>query len=528
MKKISGKLVDVFRMGIYPAEITFDSKIRSIKRTKTADNVYITPGFIDAHIHVESSMLIPSEFARLAVRHGTVGVVSDPHEIANVLGIKGIEFMIRNSKKVPLKFYFGASSCVPATPFETSGAHIKPDGIEKLLKRKEILYLSEVMNYPGVINRDPEVMEKIAIAKRYRKRIDGHAPGLMGKDLDKYLSAGIETDHECYLLEEAREKQRKGMKIIVREGSAAKNLSVLHPIMASGDCMLCSDDRHPDDLLEGHVDSILKKCVSLGVDPLIAIKSATRNAVEHYGLDIGLLREEDPADFLIVKDLKSFKVIKTWIMGNEIYDGHSVKFHSVFEKPVNKMKTKLKKPEDFRAPDHAKLVIGAIEGSLITDKLNAPKTKVPDVKKDVLKITVVNRYTNAKPAVGFIKNFGMKKGAFGASVMHDSHNICVIGADEESICKVVNAIIEADGGLAVHDGKRTDVLRLHYAGLMSDEDGVHVTKKYETLTKMAKRMGCKLRAPFMTLSFMALLVIPHLKMSDKGLFDADKFEFVEK
>jgi len=526
MKKITGRLVDVFNIKIYPVEITFDSKIRKIKRINSADNVYLTPGFIDAHIHIESSMLIPSEFARLAVRHGTVGVVSDPHEIANVLGIKGIEFMIRNSKKVPLKFYFGASSCVPATPFETSGAHIKPDGIEKLLKRKDILYLSEVMNYPGVINKDSEVMKKIAIAKKYGKRIDGHAPGLMGKDLDKYLSAGIETDHECYMLEEAKEKQKKGMKIIVREGSAAKNLSTLYPIMKSGECMLCSDDRHPDDLLEGHVNTILRKCVELGVEPMTAIKSATRNAVEHYGLNVGLLRVNDPADFLVVKDLKSFKVLKTWINGNEVYDGHSVKFHSVFEKPVNKMKIKLKKPADFAVSDPVSLIIGAIEGSLITDKINAPKGKIPDVKKDILKITVVNRYHNAKPAIGFIKNFGIKKGAFGASVMHDSHNICVVGVDDESICKVVNAIIEADGGLAVHDGNKTNVLRLHYAGLMSDEDGVHVTKKYETLTKMAKRMGCKLMAPFMTLSFMALLVIPHLKMSDKGLFDADKFEFV--
>ncbi|VVC04599.1 Adenine deaminase [Candidatus Bilamarchaeum dharawalense] len=517
---VSGYLVDVFQEQCYPAEVNFGEKINSIKRLKQAPKRYILPGFVNAHVHTESSMLIPSEFARLAVKHGTIAVVADPHEIANVLGLKGLEFMLNNSKKVPMKFYFGASSCVPATTFETSGSTFGSEEMEFLLKKKEIRFLAEVMNYPSVINRDPLVMKKIAMAKKYKKRIDGHAPGLVGKKLDRYISAGIETDHECYMLKEAEEKQKKGMRIIVREGSAAKNLNAIYPILKNGKNMLCTDDSHPDDLLDGHINNIVSQCVKLGIDPIIAIKSATRNPVEHYGLGVGLLRKNDPADFVIVNNLREFRVLETWINGDRIFANGKIKINKIKEKPVNLFLAEKIKPSDIKNSKKIP-VIEAMDGSLITNKL--PPTDKIDLKKDILKIVVLNRYKKAKPAVGFIKNFGIKKGAFGSSVMHDSHNIGVIGTDDESICRVVNEIVKMKGGLVVYNGKQISRQKLPFAGIMTDEDGQKVAKKYETLTKAVKKMGCKLGAPFMTLSFMGLLVIPHIKISDRGVFDVDRF-----
>ncbi|MFH1785549.1 MAG: adenine deaminase [Candidatus Micrarchaeota archaeon] len=521
--KIIGHMVDVFQEKIYSVEITFDKKIRKIKRIGKAPKRYILPGLVNAHVHTESSMLIPSEFARLAIKQGTVAVVADPHEIANVCGINGINFMIKNAKKVPLKFYFGASSCVPATGFETNGAKLGKKEIEKLLKKNEIKFLAEVMNYPGVINRDPEIMEKIKIAKKYSKRIDGHAPGLVGTDLDRYISAGIETDHECYMLNEAKEKMKKGMKIIVREGSAAKNLDEIYPILKTGKCMLCTDDSHPDDLFKGHINKILEKCVKLGIDPITAIKSATKNPVEHYGLDCGLLREDDNSDFIIVNNLKNFNVKETWINGKQIYKHGKVKMKRIKENKINKFSAKKITINDLKIAKQLP-VIEAIDGSLITNKLR--ETNRINLKKDILKIVIINRYKKTKPAIGFVKKFGMKKGAFGSSVMHDSHNIGIVGTDDESICKVANEIIMAKGGLVVYDGKQKYVLRLPFAGLMTDENGEKVAEKYEKLTKIVKKLGCKMHSPFMTLSFMGLLVLPHLKISDKGVFDVDKFDFV--
>jgi adenine deaminase len=521
--KIAGQLVDVFQEKIYPAEISFDKKIIKIKKLEKAPKRYILPGLVNAHVHTESSMLIPTEFARLAVRHGTVAVVADPHEIANVCGIGGINFMINNAKKSPLKFYFGASSCVPATDFETSGARLGPDEIENLLKKNEIKFLAEVMNYPGVINRDKIVMEKIRIAKKYSKRIDGHAPGLVGKDLDKYISAGIETDHECYMLNEAEEKMEKGMKIIVREGSAAKNLNEIYPILKTGKCMICTDDSHPDDLVKGHINKILAKSIELGIDPITAVKSATKNPVEHYGLECGLLREYDRADFIVVDNLKNFNVLETWISGKQICKNGKAKIKKIKEKPINNFNAEKITSEKLKFNKKIP-VIEAIDGSLITNKLD--ETDRIDLKKDILKIVVVNRYKKSKPAVGFIKNFGIKKGAFGSSVMHDSHNIGVIGTDDESICKVVNRIVRMKGGLVVYDGRQMNSLALPFAGLMTDEDGEKVAEKYKELTEMVKRLGNKMHSPFMTLSFMGLLVLPHLKISDRGVFDCDNFRLV--
>jgi adenine deaminase len=527
MKTIRGLLVDVHKEEIYPAEMVFGPRIASVRRITEAPERYIIPGFVDGHVHTESSMLIPSEFARLAIRHGTVGVVADPHEIANVLGIRGVEFMIRNAKKSPLKFCFGASPCVPATSFETSGAALGPRQVGRLLRKREVYFLSEVMNYPGVINREPDLMEKIRLAKRYGKPVDGHSPGLRGRMLDRYISAGVQTDHECYMLAEAEEKAAKGMKILVREGSAAKNLETLYPILKTGKHMLCGDDTHPDDLLEGHMDRILAKCVALGVEPVTAIRSCTKNTVEHYRMPAGLLRVGDPADFVVVKDLKKFEVLETWIGGRRVYGNGCVSFSSVKEKPINKFRTSGMLPEDFETKTTGKsFVIGTIDGEIVTDKLIVNAKKLPNVKKDILKIAVINRYKKAKPAIGFIKNFGLKKGAIGSSVMHDSHNIGVVGVDDESICKTANEIIKDKGGLAVFDGRQMHSLPLPFAGLMSGERGELVAKKYKKLSSLARSLGCGLHSPFMTLSFMGLLVIPHLKISDKGLFDVDKFRFV--
>lgn len=524
MKK-SGLLVDVFAEEIYPAEIEFDGKIRRIRRLDSAPEVFLAPGFVDGHVHTESSMLIPSEFARLALRHGTVAVVADPHEIANVLGVRGVEFMIRNAKKSPLKFCFGASPCVPATSFETAGAVLGMREVGKLLRKKEVFFLSEVMNYPGVINRDKDIMGKIAFAKKYGKPIDGHCPGLCGKSLERYVLAGIQTDHECYMLAEAREKAMRGMKILVREGSAAKNLKTLHPILKNGTHMLCGDDTHPDDLLEGHIDRILQKCVALGVDPITAIKSCTKNTVGHYGIPAGLLREGDPADFVVLKDLKTFRVIETWISGRKVFAGGIVRSGRVMERPLNNFLQRTLSPKDFETKNRGRVaVIGAVDGEIVTKKIFAKSA--PDAKKDILKIAVINRYRKAKPATGFIKNFGLKKGAIGSSVMHDSHNIGVVGSDDDSICKVANEIMRIKGGLAVYDGKRMQSLPLPFAGLMSGQRGETVAKKYKKLNLLARSLGCKLKAPFMTLSFMGLLVIPHLKISDKGMFDVDKFQLI--
>ncbi|HSB47554.1 MAG TPA: adenine deaminase [Candidatus Bilamarchaeum sp.] len=525
MKTIRGQLVDVFRKETYPAQVDFDSKIRRVARLESAPKVFICPGFVDAHVHTESSMLIPSEFARLALRHGTVAVVADPHEIANVLGIKGVEWMIRDAKGSRLKFCFGASPCVPATRFETAGAKLGPREIGKLLRKKEVYHLSEVMNYPGVVAGDPDMIAKISLAKKAGKPVDGHCPGLSGEMLRRYVSAGIQTDHECSTLGEAREKAKLGMKILVREGSAAKNLGNLHPILEEGGHMLCGDDTHPDDLLSGHMDRILRKCVALGVDPLTAVASCTKNTVEHYGIPAGLLREGDSADFVLLGDLMNFRVKETWVGGKRVFPGKARARKA--KRPVNSFFARALGPADFAFAEKGRVpVIGAIDGEIVTEKLHADAAGLPDTRRDILKIAVINRYENARPAIGFIKNFGLGKGALGSSVMHDSHNIGVVGADDESMCRVANEIMRMRGGLAVFDGKRMLSLPLPFAGLMSGEKGEAVAKKYKGLSALAGRMGCRLKSPFMTLSFMGLLVIPHLKISDRGMFDADKFEFV--
>lgn len=511
-----------------------DGKIYSFEEQPVNEKQYILPGFIDAHIHIESSMLVPYEFARIALTHGTVATISDPHEIANVLGVDGVYYMLENAKDALLKFNFGAPSCVPATTYETAGALLDATDIETLLQRDDIKYLSEMMNYPGVLFKDPEVMEKIAITKKYNKPIDGHAPGLRGGDAKNYIDAGISTDHECFTLEEALEKIQYGMKILIREGSAARNFEALHPLLKLHPraCMFCSDDKHPDELLLGHINQLVKKSISLGYDLFDVLYAACIHPIEHYKLNVGQLRVGDAADFILCEDLTEFKVAKTYIDGICVAEnGKSIlppKKHNI----VNHFSTTLTQPQDFilKKTGNKIRVIEAYDGQLITGETQVDATDVngdvvSDIANDILKIAVVNRYSKKPPAIAFIKNFGLKKGAIASSVAHDSHNIIVVGIDDISISKAVNLIIEKTGGLSLVDGEEIHTIALPVAGLMSDLDCESIGLSYSTIDRKAKELGSKLRAPYMSLSFMALLVIPQLKLSDKGLFDGKSFQF---
>lgn len=534
---ISGNIVDPVKRKIFPGTIQISNGIiKNISEDSNEYNNYIMPGFIDAHIHVESSMLIPSEFARLAVIHGTVATVSDPHEIANVLGINGVRFMINNGKKVPFKFYFGAPSCVPATAFETSGAEITAGDIEELFQEDNLKYLSEMMNFPGVIFNDPSVMKKIEIAKKYGKPIDGHAPGLKGEELIKYIKAGISTDHECFMLDEALEKIRHGMKILIREGSAAKNYETLRSLIPvyTDSIMFCSDDRHPDNLVECHINDIFKRSLKYGYDIFDFLRCSCVNAVRHYNLDVGLLQINDFADFIVVDNPDNLNILKTYINGELVAENGKSLINPVNEETINNFNTPKKTVEDFEVKytGNKIRVMEALDGQLITNEIDVqPKVEnalvVADTERDILKITVINRYADSKPALSFIKNFNLEKGAIASCVGHDSHNIIAVGTNDKDLCDAVNAVIECRGGISIADNGKTDVLPLPVAGIMSNDDAYIVAGKYLKLDRLAKALGTKLSAPFMTLSFMALLVIPALKLSDKGLFDGNSFKFVD-
>ncbi|SER74481.1 adenine deaminase [Pedobacter rhizosphaerae] len=541
--KVEGNIVDILKRNIFFGEIEVDNgKIKSIHRHSEAkeNTHFILPGFIDSHVHIESSMLIPSEFARLAVVHGTVSTISDPHEIANVCGIEGVEFMIENGKTVPFKFNFGAPSCVPATVFETAGAELNHDDVESLLKRPEIKYLSEMMNFPGVIYKDDEVLKKISTAHRLGKPVDGHAPGLRGDALQQYIHAGISTDHECFTAEEALDKLQRGMKILIREGSAAKNFDALIDLLNDWPKMImfCSDDKHPDSLVENHINALCARAVAKGIDIFHVLRAACINPVHHYKLDVGQLGIDDYADFIIIEDLKDFKVKQTYIDGVLVaQNGRMVGdwiTHIEAEESVNHFKCSLKKETDFAYlySDQQEIpLIEALEGQLITKKLSfLPKVitgnAVSDVERDILKIVVVNRYLDAPVAVSFVKNFGLKKGAIASSVAHDSHNIIAVGVNDESICEAVNLVIKETGGVVALGNGKEEVLPLPVAGLMSTQNGYEIAERYTSIDNFAKELGSTLVAPFMTLSFMALLVIPHLKLSDKGLFDGDEFRLI--
>ncbi|RBW57219.1 adenine deaminase [Tenacibaculum sp. E3R01] len=532
---IQGNIVDIINRRIYKGEIECkNGKIVTIKEANHSIENYIIPGFVDAHIHIESSMLVPSEFAKIAVIHGTVATVSDPHEIANVLGIEGVNFMIENGKKVPLKFNFGAPSCVPATSFESAGAIIDSDDIKKMMENPDIKYLAEMMNYPGVIYDDTEVLKKITWAKHYNKPVDGHAPGLRGDDLTKYISAGIYTDHECFTYEEALEKLQKGMKIIIREGSAAKNFDALIDLLPDHfeNMMFCSDDKHPDDLLVGHINDLCKRAVAKNIDVFKVLQAACINPVKHYNLEVGLLTEGDDADFIVVNDLKEFNVLQNYINGDLVAENGKSFIKSVEFKVLNNFNTDKKIISDFEFHSSSDKIraIEALDGELITNEIEVNSlikegNLVSNINNDVLKMTVVNRYQNSEPAIAFIKNFGLKEGAIASSVGHDSHNIIAVGVSDEAICKAVNLLIENKGGICAVSNTVEKLVPLPVAGIMSDKPANEIGKAYAELDTIAKQLGSKLRAPYMTLSFMALLVIPSLKLSDKGLFDGNTFKF---
>ncbi|MCC1483662.1 adenine deaminase [Winogradskyella immobilis] len=546
--KLEGNIVDVENKRIFKGEITFvDGKITGIIEKDCEANHYILPAFVDAHIHIESSMLVPSEFAKIAVKHGTVATVSDPHEIANVLGVRGVEFMIENGKQTPFKFNFGAPSCVPATSFESSGAIINSDDIKALMANPEIKYLAEMMNYPGVLFDDAEVLKKIEWAKHFNKPIDGHAPGLRGNDISKYIAAGISTDHECFTYEEALEKLQKGMKVIIREGSAAKNFEALIDLLPEHykNMMFCSDDKHPDDLLLGHINQLCARAVANGIDVFKVLQAACINPVKHYNLEVGLLNEGDAADFIVIEDLKQFKTLQTYIDGKLVFDNGVSNIKSVDFEILNNFNTNKKVVADFKFESNTTLrlrsgqakirVIECLDGELITNEIIADAlidngNLISNTETDILKMTVVNRYNpdsnlDDKPAMAFIKNFGLKEGAIASSVGHDSHNIIAVGVSDEAICKAVNVLIEHKGGICAVSDTETKVVPLPVAGIMSDKDAETIGQQYAELDKIAKQLGSQLHAPYMSLSFMALLVIPALKLSDKGLFNGSTFQF---
>jgi adenine deaminase len=548
---IRGNRVDCRRKTIHYAEIlVVDGAIKEvgeIRNTPEPGAPFLLPGFIDSHVHIESSMLVPAEFARLAVVHGTVATISDPHEIANVCGMQGVEFMIYNGQQVPFKFHFGAPSCVPATVFETAGAELNSDEVEKLLKRNDIYYLSEMMNFPGVLQGDVEVIKKIAAAKKLGKPVDGHAPGLKGEDGGRYIAAGISTDHECFTEEEALDKLRQGMKIIIREGSAAKNFEALISLLKDHpeQIMFCSDDKHPDSLVEGHINRLCSRAIQKGIPLFHVLQAACVNPVHHYRMEVGLLQVGDPADLIVVRDLTDFKVVATYINGILVAENGKTLIPSVKtllpEQPFYPVKITTADlalyQKDFPADAEGYIpVIGALDGQLITQRIAFKGKKsndcfVSDPSKDVLKITVVNRYRAASPAIAMVHGFGFHTGAIASSVAHDSHNIVAVGVDDESLAKAIQLIADNKGGVCCVKGSNLDdyqLLPLPVAGLMSVQEGYRVAEAYTALDWMAKEMGSNLSAPFMTLSFMALLVIPHIKLSDQGLFDADKFEFITR
>jgi adenine deaminase len=533
--EISGKIIDLLERRVYPGTITInEGKIEKIVEAKNVPDVYIMPGLVDAHVHIESSMLTPSHFSVAVVKHGTIAVVSDPHEIANVLGIAGVKFMLENADTVPVKMMFGAPSCVPATNAESSGARIDSVDIAELLKDGRIGYLAEMMNFPGVIYDDVEVHRKLSLAREMGVPIDGHAPGLSGEDLKKYIQAGITTDHECSDIEETLEKISGGMKILIREGSAAKNLDALDKLISlyPDRVMLCTDDLHPETLAKGHINKIVSRLVRKGYDMFDVLRAASVNAVDHYGIKMGLLKAGDPADFIVVDNPESMNVLQTWIDGTCVFDGEKALFSPGTVAKINKFNCSRIRAEDLRVKregDQMRVIV-AINGELatFTEILTAGTDPVvyPRLDDDILKIVVKERYHDGPPSVAFIKGFGLKEGAMATSVAHDSHNIIAVGVTDREIAEAINMIVDAEGGMSVVSDEETGILKLPVAGIMSDMPVTAMAQKYERLTEMVKSLGCRLDAPYMTLSFMALLVIPELKLSDKGLFDGLAFRHV--
>jgi adenine deaminase len=539
--QIEGNIIDIFNKKIFFGSLQVEGKkiesIQELSPTVNPNYPYICAGFVDAHVHIESSMLTPIQFARLAVVHGTVATVSDPHEIGNVLGKEGVEYMIHNGRKTPFKFCFGAPSCVPATTFETAGATITPEDIQYLFENyAEVGYLAEVMNFPGVLNQDPDMMAKIALAQQFAKPVDGHAPGLRGEAAKRYIEAGCQTDHECFTIEEALDKLQYGMKILIREGSAAKNFEALIDLLPEHfeQLMFCSDDKHPDSLVEGHINQLIQRALAKYPDLLFeTLQVACVNPVIHYQLPVGLLRKGDYADFVLINNLEEFRIIQTYLNGQLVSDSGKTLIENLPSEVVNQFECQLTTASDFEVEAlGTKInVIEAIDGQLITksgiyDAKIVENCVVSDIEQDVLKIVVLNRYKPEKPSVGFIKNFGLFQGAIASTVAHDSHNIIAVGVDDSCICKAINLLIQAQGGVSAVDKNGTEkVLSLPIGGLMSGEEGYSIAENYSSIDQFAKQLGSKLSSPYMTLSFMALLVIPEIKLSNFGLFDGKSFAF---
>ncbi len=544
-KQYSGWFADFERQEFYFGLLTVvDGKVSGIEETAAKRFTWndrdklgqlILPGLVDSHVHIESSMLMPSRFANQAVRFGTVATVSDPHEIANVLGLDGIRLMINDAEKACLKIYFTAPSCVPATSLETAGAILEAEDLKQLFSENRVVALGEMMNYPGVIFADAGVLAKINLAKSFGKTVDGHAPGLSGTQLDTYLGAGIDTDHECSTLDEAEEKIAGGMKVLIREGSSARNFEQLYPLIDKypDKIMLCCDDYHPDDLVTAHLDRLIRRGVKSGINFFNLYRAASLNPVSHYNLKNGILKPGDPADFIIAEGVDPFQVTATYIDGIPVFQNGKVEFDLPAIAPMNNFQASPVKVSDLEVKGEtgSYKVIRAWDGELLTGsetaQLIASEGIVQsDVKRDILKIVVLNRYIqSAKPALAWISGFGLKMGAMASSIAHDSHNIIAVGTSDFEIAEAINQIILHQGGISVTCEGESKTLPLPVAGLMSTGTAAEVGTKYAELTEFARNLGSELQAPFMALSFMALLVIPHLKIGDLGLFDCDKFQF---
>ena len=537
IQTISGNIVDVVKRTVSKGIVTIENgRIKSIEPADEVDDRFIIPGLVDAHIHIESSMMLPAEFARYSVVHGTVACVCDPHEIANVCGIDGVDYMIENGKQSPMKFYFGAPSCVPSTKFETSGAELDADAVEQLLQREDIYFLAEMMNFPGVIHKNKQVLLKLQAAQAVGKPIDGHAPDLTDEELVSYVGGGISTDHECMTIADAEAKIALGMKVQIREGSAAKNFDDLLSLMDkhAANIMFCSDDKHPDDLIKnGHINSLVKRAVAKGYDPIEVLRVCSFNPIQHYKLDVGLLQIGDPADFNIVNNLRDFDILSTYIAGEKVSENGVptyVRYNPTeLINQFNAEKITVDQLQLTPIGDNLKVIL-VDDGQLFTH-YEWLKQKVEngnvisDIENDVLKIVVYNRYQPSEPSIGFIRNIGLKRGALASTVSHDSHNIVAVGTTDKEIVSAINQIIESKGGILACEGERTCLLSLSVGGTMSDGVGSVISKQYEEIDAMAKELGSRLKAPFMTLAFMSLLVIPKLKLSDKGLFDGSTFSF---
>ena len=539
MFEIKGKLVDLSRSEIYPAAVVVENGvIADVKRCEGAvDDQYILPGFVDAHVHVESSMTTPRNFAAKAVVHGTVAAICDPHEIANVCGVEGAEYMVEDGRKSQFKFFFGASPCVPATSFERTGATLDSSAVAEMLASPDYWFLSEMMNVPGVVYGDRECLAKLEAARKAGKPIDGHAPGVSGEQLKKYASEGISTDHECTCQAEAEEKIETGMMIAVREGSAAKNFEALKGLLASHPekVMLCCDDLHPDDLQKGHINTIVKRALADGFNLFDVLRAASVNTVRHYGVPVGMLEKGDSADFIVVDNLTDFNVKATYINGCKLAENGVSALEGAKADPINNFVQNFITPSqlELKANGGKIKVIEATDGSLLTGELHCQPlveggNAVADPGRDILKLVVMNRFVKgAVPAVAFIKGIGLKRGAIATSVAHDSHNVVAAGVSDEEIARAVNLVMQNKGAMVAVDGGSEKVLPLPVAGLMSDCSVDEVGEAYAYLTDMAREMGSPLKAPYMTMSFMSLLVIPALKLSDLGLFDGNAFSFTE-